>query len=38
MRGGQGGESSGILRTHPAMEKESGGMDGFFAAVLRRQD
>jgi 16S rRNA (cytosine967-C5)-methyltransferase len=38
VRGGQGGESSGVLRTHTAMEKESGGMDGFFAAVLRRQD
>ena len=30
------GWGEGVLRTHPAMSAESGGMDGFFAAVLEK--
>ncbi|MFN7613179.1 MAG: SAM-dependent methyltransferase, partial [Alphaproteobacteria bacterium] len=35
--GAEEGWSEGVLRTHPAIQAELGGMDGFFAAILSKK-
>ncbi|MFN9002062.1 MAG: RsmB/NOP family class I SAM-dependent RNA methyltransferase [Alphaproteobacteria bacterium] len=35
--GAEEGWGEGVLRTHPAIQAELGGMDGFFAAILSKK-